>query len=422
MAMAIYPIVHLIVAPPHLYADGTNFFLNSLNRLGFYAFDQPRLFAQLISQFPLVLALQLGERHLSSLGLIYSASLLGIPGAIWLAAAGIQFRQAWFWQVVAAYSIVFLPGSLFAIGEYNLCYAINALILSLLLLPGIALWSSILIAALAVANAFTYEANLFLAPLLILVIQLKLRAQAKPMQLANAFLHIAAFAALLAFGVALASILFPRDPSNLQGAGNVKMILKTLPLILAATIPLLPLLIKPRQRKLLLFTSLFLAPFFVVYVAHFLRFPGLAYGLRSGLVFALIVCLAIHPYIIRCWRDSRFGGPLEPDQIASSSSLYFGLLVAMLAICLIRAFGFGAWLNDYRTTLNGLSRSTPIDQTILWQTGDRHLPAYLWGWNNQQLSFLLDPQSSVSILNPSHELSSPTPIRVPMGAGSGFLP
>ena len=126
--MLAYPLIHAVLGPPHLYADGTNFFLNILDKQGFWAWDTPRLFAQFISQFPLVIAIKIGVRSLVALGNIYSLSLLLLPALLWICAALAQRKSPIFWRIFLAYSLVYVPGSLFSVGEFNLCYALNALI------------------------------------------------------------------------------------------------------------------------------------------------------------------------------------------------------------------------------------------------------------------------------------------------------
>jgi hypothetical protein len=442
--IAIYPLIHLAQSPPHLYADGTNFFLNILDRYGFHAFDKPRFFVQVLSQLPLVGAISFGERSLSTLGLIFSATLLILPGWLWLAASALQLETVNFWRITSAYAITYIPGSLFAIGEFNICIAVNALIFSLLLLENdkvSKLKYAGAIALLSAINTLSYEGNIMIAPIAIILIAWKIYHISKPyadapvpgtsyakhMQASRskdgnrssrALLFLSIFFYVIAIIVALLSILFPRSPENASEALRIRSLATYLPLILVAYLPIALACLHGRHKLLAIYIGFINLFTFKLYATNFLQNPGLSHAGRST-YFIGFLCLMIIP------TATIYKACINPKGksriVYSCASLM--LLISIAGMSMIRSYKFGKWANAYRSTVIQLSTSKPIDKTALWIGSNGNYIRFRWVWNNEQLSFLLAPRSPYAITNPSdYEGFEPRIKKVSLYGVDGYMP
>ncbi len=442
--IAIYPLIHLAQSPPHLYADGTNFFLNILNNYGFYAFDKPRLFVQVLSQLPLVSAISFGERSLSTLGLVFSATLLILPGWLWLMASALQLDTVNFWRITTAYAITYIPGSLFAIGEFNICIAVNALIFSLLLLENdkvSELKYAGALALLSAINILSYEGNIMVAPIAIFLIAWKIYHISRPdadapvpgisygeylqksrskdgNSSSRTLLFLSVFFYVIAFIVALLSILFPRSPENASEAMRIRSLATYLPLILVAYLPIALSCLHRRHKLLAICVGIINLVIFKLYATAFLQAPGLSYAGRSTyfigfLCFMIIPTAAIYKACINSKGNSRI--------VYSCASLI--LLISITGMSMTRSYEFGKWASAYRSTVNQLSMSKPIDNTALWIGSNSNYTKFMWDWNNEQLSFLLAPRSPYAIMNSSdHEGFEPRIKKVPLYGVDGYTP
>lgn len=442
--IAIYPLIHLAQSPPHLYADGTNFFLNILNNYGFHAFDKPRFFAQVLSQLPLVSAISFGERSLSTLGLIFSATLLILPGWLWLAASFLQLQTVNFWRITTAYAITYIPGSLFAIGEFNICIAVNALIFSLLLLENDKMLKFRYAGALALfsaINILSYEGNIMIAPVAIFLIAWKIyyisRPDANAPHMGTSYgkytqknrsknsskssrflLFLSAFFYLIAFIVALLSILFPRSPENASEAMRIRSLATYLQLILVAYLPIVLSCLHGRHKLIAIYAGIINLIISKQYVTAFLQAPGLSYAGRST-YFIGFLCFMIIPTAVIYKACTNPKG--KSRIVYSCASLIF--LISIMGVSMTRSYEFGKWAFAYRSTINQLSMSKPINNTALWIGSNSKYTKFVWGWNNEQLSFLLVPRSPYVIMNSSDsEGFEPRIKKAPLYGVDGYIP
>jgi hypothetical protein len=109
-----------------LYADGAYHLLVIITTDGVMHDWPSRLFANYLTGFPVVLALDWGVRSLRALTMIYSASLLYIPllaysAAIWIARAD---RLLWTATIVVVL-LCYFPASFFMVGQFHLLYALS---------------------------------------------------------------------------------------------------------------------------------------------------------------------------------------------------------------------------------------------------------------------------------------------------------
>ena len=427
--MVAYPGIHLALSPPHLFADGTDFFLGLLNQKGFHIWDKPRMFAQLLTQFPTVLALGSGIRGVGTLGMIFGGSLLLVPSLLWIAAASLHLQTQYFWNVATAYAIVYLPTSLFAIGEFNVCYAINALVLALLLVRPFRTPHATLAALLSIANILTYPSNVLLAPAVIALLLCKLdptwgswlvgpenAARDSRQTLIKGCLLVAVVAYSSAFLISLWVNLFPRDASMASAARDPRNLGLYSGLliggILSGWIPR----VKAKTVALLWMSLAALDLLWLPFLMRALiETPENAYTLRTAIALGLLLCLVVQP--IQMQRHAlRFAS----DRRLLQSGFCCLLVLVLAGTGLIRANAFRHWLQDYRKELAVIENEVPINLTRLPES-----PYYKfnWGWNNFQLSRILDPMGGKLILNATDRVGwQPDRSLLPMLSTQGYHP
>jgi hypothetical protein len=125
-----------IVSARGLYADGSFYLFRILKTADFYNYDKPRLFADILTQAPVVLALKAGILDLSILIRIHSFGLIGIPLAIWAAALIVQMKTDLFWFFVISFSASYLCSGFCAVCHCNLAHAMAALSAAILMKDG----------------------------------------------------------------------------------------------------------------------------------------------------------------------------------------------------------------------------------------------------------------------------------------------
>ena len=92
-----------------------------------------RNWVDLSSQLPVLVAARFGLRDIGVLARIFTAALVLLPTCAWFVALWVQRRSSLFWLFALMWAGVYLTTGLFAVGEYNLTYAMVALSAALLL-------------------------------------------------------------------------------------------------------------------------------------------------------------------------------------------------------------------------------------------------------------------------------------------------
>lgn len=156
-----------------LYSDGAWELVEAVQKGGFFNFDsKARQYAIGTTQIPLVIGLKLGVTDLHWLSRLLSVGVFALPTILYqIALMRAKDDAVLLAAVVAAISLVFLPGSFFIVGEYNTAYALAIATAAWVtaserprLIDGIAL---VMLAVLAVR---TYEVFSYLGPLLAVMI------------------------------------------------------------------------------------------------------------------------------------------------------------------------------------------------------------------------------------------------------------
>lgn len=208
-----------------LYADGSYFLLQILQKSTFLDLDHARQHVQWVTQAPVVAAIRGGAQDINLLIRIHSFGLILPPVIAWMAALMVAARGETFWPMLVLYSAVYLSSGFFSVGEYNLAYALVALSGSILLGPqpfkGVRSVGLLVSATILVRS---YESMLFLGPMLCVLIvchpALYLPRQPRTGEYILAAALIALY--LLAAGLSLYSINYPRDPANLARASDLR--------------------------------------------------------------------------------------------------------------------------------------------------------------------------------------------------------
>ena len=201
-----------------LFVDGSAFLAEVARREWFFDFYDPRLYAMIVGQIPVMIAVKLGITDLHWLARLLSLGLFGLPTIFYHAAlARARHDAALLGAVIAAIAIVFLTTSFFIVGEYNTIYGIAIMVAVRLVTAQRLTWQDGIVLAFTGALALrTYEATLYLGPPLATMICWRVWTL-RPRPPIIVGLHaIAAVCFLVGCGIAYNSIAFPFSVSHLD--------------------------------------------------------------------------------------------------------------------------------------------------------------------------------------------------------------
>lgn len=150
-----------------LFWDGAAFLVNVVDFRTFHDFYPARAHIGWVTQLPVLLALRLGVTDMNVLAMIQSAALFALPAGLYqLALARLRNLPVLFATVLAAIAIVYLPTSFFIIGEYNATYAAVTAAMAVLLTSDGSRRDGAILLALGALCLRSYEAMVYLGPLL----------------------------------------------------------------------------------------------------------------------------------------------------------------------------------------------------------------------------------------------------------------
>ncbi|MBX9942465.1 MAG: hypothetical protein K2Y40_00155 [Reyranella sp.] len=160
------------VAHRGLFWDGSAFLVNLLDRRQFHDFYAARAHIDWATQLPVLVLAELGLRDTSLLALAYSAALFGVPAAFYtVALARVRHEPPLLAAVVVIVAAVYLPTSFFIVGEYNATFAaVTATMAVILTTNGRSRRDALLLCALGALCLRSYEAMVYLGPLLVAAI------------------------------------------------------------------------------------------------------------------------------------------------------------------------------------------------------------------------------------------------------------
>lgn len=156
-----------------LFVDGSAFLVQIARREWFFDFYDPRLFAMVLGQIPVIAAVFLGVTDLHFLAQLLSLGLFALPTALYhLALMRVRHDALLLATVMAAIGIVFMTTSFFIVGEYNTAFAI-AITVTVRLMTAerrLSIADGAFLVAAGVLAVRTYEVMLYFGPLLAVMI------------------------------------------------------------------------------------------------------------------------------------------------------------------------------------------------------------------------------------------------------------
>lgn len=197
-------VIHNAVECRGLFWDGSSFLVNLLDRERFHDFYAARAHIDWLTQAPMLLLADAGLRDTRLLAMAYSATLFAVPAALYhLALARVRHDPLLLAAVIAVVVTVYLPTSFFIVGEYNATFAaVTAAMAVALTMGDKSLRDAVILCALGALCLRSYEAMVYLGPLLAAAIVWASRRTATP---GFGFRVLCALAALAFIGAAVVS-------------------------------------------------------------------------------------------------------------------------------------------------------------------------------------------------------------------------
>lgn len=161
-------VVHNAVECRGLFWDGSSFLVNLLDRERFHDFYAARAHIDWLTQAPMLLLADAGLRDTRLLAMAYSATLFAAPAVLYhLALARVRHDPLLLAAVIAIVVTVYLPTSFFIVGEYSATFAaVTAAMAVTLTMRGRSLRDAVILCALGAICLRSYEAMVYLGPLL----------------------------------------------------------------------------------------------------------------------------------------------------------------------------------------------------------------------------------------------------------------
>lgn len=356
--------VNAAIAGRGLFWDGSSFLANILELGDLHDFYVARAHVDWLTQLPVLVLAKLGLSDTHLLAIVYSATLFALPVALYHAAlARVRHDAVLLGIVIAVIAVVYLPTSFFIVGEYNATYAAATLAMAVTLTRGgRRLGDAVLLCLLGVLAVRSYEAMLYLGPLLAGAIAWSWRKEADPWVKAVAM--IAALAFLAGAMVAAVTIVdYWSHPHFVKVRStswafwqNLQFFIPLASLALSAAIAVLrPAWLRgngPAGIVGIAAVALVLSPWYRLLDEHSILYPPAHYVARqaAGIVLVmLLVCMWLHV----AWqhRPPRVFTVLRLPEVSRR------LVLAMTALALAAAVPdvalTGLW-SDYLTRMRAL--------------------------------------------------------------------
>ncbi|WP_295466048.1 hypothetical protein [uncultured Pseudomonas sp.] len=382
-----------------LYADGSFFLYNILSREAYWDFDHPRAFAQIVTQTPIIIGIKLNIKDITSLIYIYNFGVIGIPALVWLLALAQHLKSSHFWTLLIAFSATYLSSGFFAIGEYNLTYALSAYCFSTLIKGSLNRTDSILLILSAICLTRSYEAMIFIGPVLFALAAIKLNETAPSINTRSKLtLFFLLFLFSAAVTVSASSMLYPRDPANLAAAGNILSTIKNkqfIFLILLTTTYFINQI--PLQQAKPLTILLFLATVILVITSQQpWNSPSMNYTFRSasGLILCYVFAATLAIDIYKKYRN--YSLPQSKTKFTATISLI--AFAPLYFVSTTHSIDFSNWIKRFEIEAQAASGWSPIDEFKLLAPYNGY-NSFSWPWTNPSLSILLKGDSTGGILN-----------------------
>ncbi|GAA2014049.1 hypothetical protein GCM10009739_28630 [Microbacterium ulmi] len=381
--------------------DGAHFLHRMLVEGGFAFGNADRTFSAGVTELPAIVAIAVGGVDAGAVALIYSAGLMLIPTAAWCAAILLHWRTPLLWLFFTMWAVVFPVSAFFAVGEYNLTYALVALAAALVLRTGPwTLAESIGLAAVSVVLLRSYESTIFLGPVLIVGVVLRMRDRddveaGRGRKRATTWI-VGAAAVLLAGGAVLGLVtalwtLSPVGGGTFDQAANLSLLARdprvvvagvaVLAMILALAVSSRRLAIAAIGVGILAAIALLAVPIFPSAVPRVIDadwpYPWMHYNARI----AVAVLLAVLIGLATALRFTRLGVRAH-DRVRAAWVVPVVVIVAMGIDFGRTCVEFRDWTHDFAQTVRSRAGLIPFEASGVH-------PRFTWTWTNPTLSLVL---------------------------------
>lgn len=386
-----FPLIYSFSIDKHLSADGAHYFAQILDQGDFTYIAWSRQFSNYLTQWPVVLAVKLGLKHVPLLSDFYAIGLYFPYIASYLLCIYAVRRENHFLLVFPLVSIVGinLSADYILVGEHHVMTLLSWPILLLLLrkepltwLDGWLLWMLLILFSLS------YETSIIPAIIFSAILGLKLY-QKRQISKQTIIDGIALLLSFVVFSIALYAIVDPRSESNKSNfASSVLGILGNKSALVAASFAFFSTIGPVCRKKSLILVSLF--PI-AIYVGVLLL---TSHGVSASESFnSRTLSLSLLPFLLVCAIVSRYGNT-KPNKVST------GMLVLFVLVMVIGNLRFSTDWKNFRNQVIEIvtteSGYIPIEETAVQGS------PYRWIWNNPQLGIVLSyPCVEAVLLNSS---------------------
>ena len=381
-----------------LYADGANFLVHILAGRGFYFLNASRRFTEILTQLPVVLAVKIGLTELPLLILIHSAVLILMPAIAWVLCLWRLYKDDLFWPMFVLFCLIHFNFDFFAVGEYNIAYALVALSIAILSATAevTILWAAVALVS-AVCLITSYEALVFLGPLLaVLAFQQVVAKRQLQSFTVRSMIVLCLACYLCAAIIAGLSILHPRDPLSYASAANLRFAVQNSLLLLSVGFAFaywLSFSASPLTRRLAGMVAI--CSLLLLAWPGFWSVPDMQYFSRTlgGIVVLMFGAIVLLRSPINHWMHIDLT-KVGPANGYCALSFFCFLLISDVT----RSIQFTEYLNDFRKEVRTHTGLIAFEATDLKSHYDN---VYGW-WTHPTLSVLLrDNVHQAVVLNSS---------------------
>jgi hypothetical protein len=286
-------------------------------------------------------------------------------------------------------------------GEFNLCYAGAACAFSVLVKDKLKVSHLLLLFFLSFILALSYEAMAFIGPLLLVFALYRImnRKLGDP-HIYIFLLSMSAFFFALGAMISIFSILFPRDPANLDSAMDLMdLVMSQQFLLIFLAIGMFIVFLRQNWHTNLVATVLpFIVPLYFLLNQEQLVIGGLTYRWRalSGLLLFLVLSYGFLHYV-RSQNNLNRQDKISLPSTTSSLALFLTLSI----LSATESIQFVSWLKNYEKASIQSSEWVNIDRVDHSKSESIGLAKYAWGWSNPSLSGLLRGDLDAGILRSS---------------------
>ena len=359
----------------HLSADGVHYFRAVLDSGSFFRIDSARTFAEVLVQWPLVLAVRAGATALPALSAVIA---LGIYLPYVLAFALCLFAVRGEGRAVLALPVLSLacanlPADYLLIGEHHVMLLLAPPILLLILRrTAPTLWDGLFLLLALLLFTRTYPSALFVAPIFAGLLAARLYFDRSDRR-ANVFRGLALGLSVATVVVGALSILTPRDATNRDTFRHSLSAIVAFPEVLVpALFSVLFLLgLASRRREVLALPALA----FVVYLP-------LAFGTDHGLsalasVSTKTLSVTLLPALVLL---TVFAHARAPSLSGPGEALLLAMVLAIVSWNIRHSRDWSRYRDDMKAVLGTEKGYVPVERTEL-----DHNPCR-WSWTSPELS------------------------------------